>query len=488
MHRSRTPTQPTPPLVGSPDTGYVIAGGGGVGGEHRFVVVANRLPVDAVDGGGWKRSPGGLVTALHPTVRRQGGAWVGWTGSAGTAPEPFEFDDIHLHPVGLSADEVDQFYEGQSNATIWPLFHDAVEQPIYHRPWREAYETVNRRFADAAAALAADGATVWVHDYQLMLVPALLRRHRPDLRIGFFLHIPFPPVELFMQLPRRLDVMRGLLGADLVGFQRPLAAQNFLHLARLLLDLDQHEDRVTYEGRTVTARAFPISIDVAEIEQLAADPQVQARSRCLRKELGENRRLLLGVDRLDYTKGIEQRLTAYHELLVDGSVSNGETVLVQVATPSRLRIAQYQQVRERVDREVGRINGEFGEVGRAPVHYLFQSRDRDELVAMYLAADVMVVTPLRDGMNLVAKEYVAARRDEQGTLVLSEFTGAAAELTDAFLVNPHDVEDLKRGILTALRATPQDRAARMRRMRTVVHSHTVEQWAQEFLDALAATV
>jgi trehalose 6-phosphate synthase len=455
---------------------------------YQFVVVANRLPVDASDDGQWQRSPGGLVTAVHPVVRGNNGAWVGWTGGPGDAPDPFEFDGMHLHPVGLSADEVDRYYEGQSNATIWPLFHDAVEQPVHHREWREAYGAVNRRFADAAAELAAPDATVWVHDYQLMLVPGMLRERRPDLRIGFFLHIPFPPVELFMQLPRRADLLRGLLGADLVGFQRPLAAQNFLQLAARLLDLEPKEaepDRgsVRFEGRTVTARAFPISIDVTDYEREASDPEVQAQARRLRQELGD-RRLLLGVDRLDYTKGIEQRLKAYRELLTEGAVTNDDVVLVQVATPSRLRVRQYQELRERVEREVGRINGEFGDVGRAPVHYLFQSRSRAELIAMYLAADVMVVTPLRDGMNLVAKEYVASRVDDDGTLVLSEFTGAAAELDQAFLVNPHDVEDLKRGIGAALRTTPDDRAKRMRAMRDTVRSHDVDRWAREFLEAL----
>jgi trehalose 6-phosphate synthase len=457
-----------------------------VSGEYEFVVVANRLPVDAAEDGGWRRSPGGLVTAVHPIVRQHGGAWVGWTGGPGEAPGPFEFDGMFLRPVGLSEDEVDRYYEGQSNATIWPLFHDAVEQPVHQREWREAYRTVNRRFADAAAELAGPDATVWVHDYQLLLVPAMLRERRPDLRIGFFLHIPFPPVELFMQLPGRADLLRGLLGADLVGFQRPLAAQNFLQLSRLLLGLDPKEDRVEVDGRTVIAQAFPISIDVAEIEGEAADPEVQAQARRLRQELGD-RRLLLGVDRLDYTKGIEHRLAAYGELLAEGSVSNDDVVLVQVATPSRLRVQQYQDLRERVEREVGRINGEFGEVGKAPVHYLFQSRSRAELVAMYLAADVMVVSPLRDGMNLVAKEYVAARVDERGTLVLSEFTGAAAELGEAFLVNPHDVEDVKRGICAALGASPDHQATRMRAMRATVRAHTVDRWAREFLDALGET-
>ena len=459
-----------------------------MGDGYSFVVVANRLPVDRTTGEDgeqqWTRSPGGLVSALAPIARTSGGAWVGWTGAPDDDTGPQEVDGIQLRPVPLSAQDVDQYYEGQSNSTIWPLFHDLVEPPVHRRVWRQAYEAVNRRFAEATAEVAADGATVWVHDYQLLLVPAMLRALRPDLRIGFFLHIPFPPVELFMQLPRRAELLRGLLGADLVGFQRPLAAQNFLQLTGSLLGLQPHDDRVGYEGRTVVARAFPISIDVAEIDRLAADPAVQLESERLRADLGDNRRLLLGVDRLDYTKGIEQRVEAFGELLAEGAVSNDEVVLVQVATPSRLRVAQYQQLRERVEREVGRINGEYGAVGRVPVHYLFQSRSVEELVALYLATDVMLVTPLRDGMNLVAKEFVAARRDELGALVLSEFTGAAAELEDAFLVNPHDVEDLKRAMLAALDAPPDDRAVRMRRMRGRVHGRDVDRWAREFLDAL----
>ncbi|MET0495927.1 MAG: trehalose-6-phosphate synthase [Actinoplanes sp.] len=455
---------------------------------YEFVVVANRLPVDEVvadDGSrSWTRSPGGLVSALQPIVRRHGGAWVGWTGQPGEAPEPFDTDGMHLHPVALSADDIDRYYEGQSNATIWPLFHDAVEQPTHRRPWRQAYEAVNRRFAEAAAQLAAPDATVWIHDYQLMLVPAMLRERRPDLRIGFFLHIPFPPVELFMQLPRRADYLRGLLGADLVGFQGQLAAQNFLHLTGRLLDLDPQGRQVEFEGRTVTARAFPISIDVAEVEELAADPDVQAEAQRIRAELGGERRLLLGVDRLDYTKGIEQRLEAYGELLADGTVSNDDVVLVQVATPSRMRVREYQELRARVEREVGRINGEFGAVGQVPVHYLFQSMNRADLVALYLAADVMVITPLRDGMNLVAKEYVAARHDERGALVLSEFAGAAAELKTAFLANPHDVEDLKRAITDALHADDTEQAERLRPMRDQVRDNDIDKWARDFLETL----
>ena len=239
-----------------------------------FVVVANRLPVDQVNtpqGRQWRRSPGGLVTALQPVLAARHGTWVGWTGAA-SAPsdppiEPFEMEDMRLRAVPLSAEEIERYYEGYCNSSLWPLYHDAVETPAYRRRWWEAYRRVNERFADAAAEEAAPGGVVWVQDYQLQLVPAMLRARRPDLRIGFFLHIPFPPVELFVQLPRRIEVLRGLLGADLVGFQQPLAAQNFLRLTRHLLGMRPRGEAVDVDGRTVTAAAFPISIDVAEIER-----------------------------------------------------------------------------------------------------------------------------------------------------------------------------------------------------------------------------
>jgi trehalose 6-phosphate synthase len=287
-----------------------------------------------------------------------------------------------------------------------------------------------------------------------------------------------------MQLPWRTQVLRGLLGADLVGFQRPGGAENFLRLTRTQLGLESEGDHVVVDGRTVTARAFPISIDVEEMEQLAAEPHIQRRAKQLGEELGGNRRLLLGVDRLDYTKGIEHRLKAYRELLAEGRLSNRDVALVQVATPSRLRVAQYRLLRERVEREVGRINGEYGVVGLAPVHYLFRSYNREELLALYLAADVMLVTPLRDGMNLIAKEYVAAHVDNTGALVLSEFTGAAAELPEAFLVNPHDVDGLKEAFMAALETPAEERSERIQRMRKRICTHDVRRWAREFLEAL----
>ncbi|MET7399039.1 trehalose-6-phosphate synthase [Dactylosporangium sp. NPDC005572] len=460
-------------------------------GNSAFVVVANRLPVDKVVGPdgdvSFRRSPGGLVTALEPVLQQYNGTWVGWPGGVGEPELPeetIETGGVRLAPVSLSAAEIERYYEGFSNSSLWPLYHDAVETPIFKRRWWETYRLVNERFAKAVADHAGPGATVWVQDYQLQLVPALLRETRPDLRIGFFLHIPFPPVELFMQLPRRAEVLKGLLGADLVGFQRPLGAQNFVQLSRHLLGTRVRRGIVEWEGRTVRAEAFPISIDVAEMERLAASPEVQARAKAIRTELGDPRTLILGVDRLDYTKGIERRLKAFRELLSEGRLTAPETVMVQVATPSRERVEHYQTLRVNVEREVGRINGEYGRVGQPAVHYLHQSYSRAELAALYVAADVMMVTPLRDGMNLVAKEYVGARADDRGALVLSEFAGAAAELRQAFLCNPHDLDGVKDALMRAIHVDPVEGRKRMHAMHSHLRSHDVRAWADAFLDAL----
>ena len=458
--------------------------------ESPVVVVANRLPVDQVtDPDGttrWQRSPGGLVTALEPFVAGRGGAWVGWSGSAGPAPEPFESGGMSLIPVELSEEEVDRYYEGMSNASLWPLYHDVVEKPEYHRTWWDTYVQVNKRFADRAAEVAGEGAIVWVHDYQLQLVPAMLRQRRPDLTIGFFLHIPFPPYELFTQLPWRSAIVEGLLGADLVGFQLPSAASNFVQLARRLHDLPTRRHEIQYDGRTVSARAFPISIDVESFDRLASSPEVVARAAEIRKELGDPDKIILGVDRLDYTKGIAVRLSAFEELLEDGVVEAPKTVFVQVATPSRERVEHYVHMRETIEQQVGHINGIYGTLGGPAVHYINQSVPREELVALYRAADVMLVTPYRDGMNLVAKEYVAARGDLCGTLVLSEFAGAAAELKQAFLVNPHDIAGVKSQLVRALRAEPEESAKRMRAMRRHLFKNDLEHWAGSFFEALRA--
>src|SRR5580704_374751 len=467
------------------------ADAGGESAKHSFVVVASRLPVDRAEGPDgeeeWRPSPGGLVTALEPVMREAGGAWVGWPGDAGEAPEPFDSEGMHLSGVGLTAAEMRDFYEGFCNATLWPLYHDVIAPPEFHRTWWDAYVNVNRRFAQAAAEQAAPGATVWVHDYQLQLVPRMLRELRSDVRIGFFNHIPFPGYEIFAQLPWRRQVVHGLLGADLLGFQRRADATNFLRACRRAVGLPTKGStvRVNEPGgtREIQAAAFPISIDAAGLTEIARREDVGKRAREIRQALGEPLIVLLGVDRLDYTKGILHRLRAYGELVDEGRLGP-RVVLVQVASPSRERVEAYQTLRDEVEVIVGRINGQHGDLGYSPVDYLHQSFPRDEMAALYLTADVMLVTPLRDGMNLVAKEFVASRYDEGGTLVLSEFTGAADELAGAFLVNPHDIEGLKDTIVRAATATPQEARRRMRAMRRRVREHDVARWAADFLDTL----
>jgi trehalose 6-phosphate synthase len=411
---------------------------------------------------------------------------MGWPGGTEEHLEPFEDDGLALHPMTMTAEEIEGHYEGFSNATLWPLYHDLVAKPEFHREWWDAYVEVNQRFANEAAELANEGALVWVHDYQMQLVPQLLRELRPDLRIGFYLHIPFPPAELFQQLPWRRQLLEGLLGADLVGFQLPGGAANFVRLVRQRVGHKTHRDLVYLpDGRTVRAAAFPISIDTQGFEELAQSAEVTARAKEIRSALGEPRKIFLGIDRLDYTKGIYARLRAYAELLADQHLDVEDAVFVQVAVPSREQVEEYQRLRDETDRLVGRINGDHGKIGRPAISYLHSSYPREEMAALYRAADVMVVTPYRDGMNLVAKEYVACRYDDAGALVLSEFAGAADELRQAWLVNPYDINGMKSALLDAYRADDKELTKRMRAMRKTVRNHDVKAWAEEFMAALS---
>ncbi len=451
---------------------------------HELVVVANRLPVERDASGVLTPSPGGLVTALRSVTDQRRAAWVGWDGSPDAADDGWSFGDTTLRAVALSEHERDDYYGGFSNKTLWPLYHDAVRPPEYRREWWHAYVRVNRRFAAEAAALLAPNGLVWVHDYHLQLVPAMVRELRPDATIGFFLHIPFPPQELFMQLPWREEMLRGLLGADLVGFQEPGAVRNFTRLASRILDVGATDRELWWSERRLRVGAFPISIDVKAVEETARDEQVVRRSASLRRRLGDPATVLLGVDRLDYTKGIDVRLRAFRELLREGRLRPERSVFVQVATPTREDVPDYLAQKEVVERLVGEINGEFAQVGLPVVHYIHRNLDMRELVALYRAADVMVVTPMRDGMNLVAKEYVASRVEDDGVLVLSEFAGAARELGRALLVNPYDIDGLKDALERAASLNPAEVRSRMTALRRSVARHDVHQWAQGFLDSL----
>jgi trehalose 6-phosphate synthase/phosphatase len=457
---------------------------------HRVLIVANRLPVTvkvAESGVEVQRSSGGVATGLLRPHEQSGGLWIGWSGVSEelTAAQRLELDrqlaDMRLVAVPLTADQVTRYYEGFSNGVLWPLFHYLLDQmPLHVRDW-DAYVDVNERFADIVAQHYQPGDLIWVHDYQLLLLPDLLRKRLPDARIGFFLHIPFPSEELFRTLPERDRLLRGLLGADLVGFHTPAYLRHFA-ASLTLLGLTVEIDKVQLTDREVRLGVFPMGVDAGSFRALAQEPEVQAEVNALRGD--QSVRLLVGVDRLDYTKGIPRRLLSYEKMLQTHPELRERVRLVQVAVPSRTGVGAYQDFRSLVEGLVGRINGDFGTPRWVPVHYIFRSLSEAELVALYRAADVMLVTPLRDGMNLVAKEFVASRTDGDGVLVLSEFAGASWELPEAIQVNPYDVDGMAESTYRALMMDPEERRARLLPLRVRVETYDVHRWAAAFLEQL----
>jgi trehalose 6-phosphate synthase/phosphatase len=400
--------------------------------------------------------------------------------------------DCRLHerrivPVHLSADQVDRFYQGFANPVLWPVFHYLIDRvPIDGTGW-DAYREVNEAFAEVVAREYRTGDTIWVHDYQLMLLPALLRERLPQARIGFFLHIPFPSSEVLRILPWRRDILNGLLGADLVGFQTFAYMRHFMTSLLHVDGVEADVDRVRIRDREVHLGVFPMGVDAAAFSELATDSDVRQRADAIRRDAG-GRRIVLGIDRLDYTKGIPRRLEAIERLLERDPALRDGMRYIQVAVPSREdsreETESYRRFRRQLEERVGRVNGAYGTLRSLPVHYVHQSVSPRELVALYCAADVMLVTPLRDGMNLVAKEFVASRVDEAGVLVLSEFTGAAAELNGAMNVNPYDIEGVADSIQRALAMPIEERRARMRGLRRQVVEHDVHAWAAAFTERL----
>jgi trehalose 6-phosphate synthase len=461
--------------------------------ERPVIAVANRLPVQQGDDG-WELSPGGLVTALRPVMASHPGAWVGWDGGAKGMPAALPDSDVRLLPVRLSAAQVRDYYRGFANATMWPLLHDAVEKPRFERAWWRGCQEVNRIFAERAltALESHPDAMAWVHDYHLMLVPELIRNHRQDLPIGFFLHVPWPSPDIYARLPWREQVLRGLLGADVVGFHTDEYRGNFLRsCARLLSDSGievRGSSVVLPGGRAVATVSAPISIDAAQFAALAADSEVKDGVTALEEQFS-GRTLLLGADRLDYTKGIIERLLAVEMLLERRQDLRTTLAFLQIAMPSRDDVREYRQLRSTVEQHVGRINGRFTAPGNdVPVHYLYRGLAQQQLAAYYAFADGMVVTPLIDGMNLVCKEYVTVQQAHggSGVLILSEFTGAADELSQAVLCNPFDVEGLSYRIEHALSLAPDARRKALAAMASQVRTHDVHDWVSSQLTMIAA--
>jgi trehalose 6-phosphate synthase/phosphatase len=459
----------------------------------RVIIVSNRLPITVSLSGGTvqlRRSAGGLATGLSGPHERSGGLWMGYPGDlesldgAQRAEVDRQLAERRIVPIPLGREEVRRYYEGYANGVLWPLFHYLLDSvPLISPDW-DAYVAVNEKFAAAVARELRDDDLVWVQDYQLMLLPALLRRKKPRARIGFFLHIPFPSSEIFRTLPQRAALLEGVLGADLVGFHTSEYLRHFASSALRFLGAGADIDRVSWGGRDVTLGAFPMGVDARAFAALGEEPAVLAEARSIHGDPPID--IILGIDRLDYTKGIPRRLMAFEALLANHPELREKVRLVQLAVPSRQHVEAYEKFRRKVDGMVGRINGAFATPRWVPVNYMFRSLPPRRLAALYRAARVMLVTPLRDGMNLVAKEFVATRGDEDGVLVLSELAGAAAELAEAVIVNPYDVYGTAEALYRALTMGADERRARMRGMRRRVLEHDVASWAERFLSWLDA--
>lgn len=457
----------------------------------RLLIVANRLPIAVSRVGGKlhvERSPGGLATGLSGPHSKSDALWIGWPGDIQDLTEEERggldrrLDELRAMPVWIPPDDLKEFYEGFSNGALWPLFHHLLDQmPLHVQGW-EAYERANRLFADEVCRHYRDGDLIWVHDYQLMLLPQMLRDRLPEARIGFFLHIPFPASEIFRTIAHRERILEGVLGADLIGFHTAGYMRSFSSSLLRVLGIPSNVDRVDHDQREVRLGVFPMGVDTDKFSRLAGTPEVQERAAALRGI--DDCAMILGVDRLDYTKGIRRRLLAYEKFLYDHPELHGRVRLTQIAVPSRTSVEAYMEFRTEVDASIGRINGAFSTPEWAPIHYLYRGVDEVELSALYCAADVLLVTPVRDGMNLVAKEFVASRTDDSGVLVLSEFAGAASELAEAVMMNPFDVDRASEVFYRALTLPADERLARMRALRRRVLSYDVHHWVRSYLEML----
>ncbi len=466
--------------------------------KGRVINVSNRLPIlirKCAGGARLERSSGGLATALEAGWRDQPGVWIGWAGTGPDEPiEPMLVRAAHqrsytLRSVALTEEDVAKFYSGFANEIIWPLFHDMPSRCNFDPEYWATYEQVNRKFAQVVAETAQDDDFIWVHDYHLMLTAASLRQKGVRARMGFFLHIPFPSPDVFEKLPWKQPILRALLEFDVIGFQGDRDRSNFLScLERLLPEATVERGsphlQVGLEGRQSVVGTFPIGIDFEAFERDAQRPEIAAHATELRRRVSDEV-LVLGVDRLDYTKGIPERLKSFRLLLRRFPEMRGHITLVQVVVPSREEIPNYKHLRREVELLVSQINGEFTEPGWVPVHYIHRNLGRDELLAYYRAADIGLVTPLKDGMNLVAKEFCAAQIDERGVLIVSEFAGAGPELRCAALVvNPNDFAEVAQALYDAAHMNVQDKRSRMRLLRQIVKDHNVHRWIRSFLQAI----
>ncbi len=412
--------------------------------------------------------------------------WIGWPGvelNAINDAVQAKLKSENLYPVNLSKSEINGYYHGFCNKTIWPLFHNFPQYTVYSEKWWDTYKKVNEKFSEVILKIANEDDIIWIHDYHLLLLPNLLRSKLPDSKIGFFLHIPFPPFEMFRLLPWRIELLEGVLGADVVGFHIYDYVQNFLQCVHRLLGYEHELGKMFVGNRIIKVDAFPMGIDYEEIESIATSPEIEEEVRKLRKKLG-NRKVILSIDRLDYTKGIPIRLEAFDLFLDKNPDCVGKVTFVLKLAPSRTRVEHYVQLKKEIDELVGKINGKHSTIEWTPIQYIYRFLNLEKLVALYRVADVALITPLKDGMNLVAKEYVASKIDGRGVLILSETTGAAFELVEALIVNPNDKEEIAEALKEALEMPEDEQISRMRAMQTRLRRYNVEKWAEDFIQEL----
>jgi trehalose 6-phosphate synthase/phosphatase len=458
---------------------------------QRLLIVSNRLPVTIQERKGElhiEPSVGGLATGLRSWYKSSPSVWIGWAG-IGRKKIKREKDIMarllseNCHPVPLSEHDVEAYYQGFCNRTIWPLFHYFPIYAEYSEDFWRAYERVNVAFANVVAGIAKPNDIIWIHDYQLMLLPKLLRERLPKATIGFFLHIPFPSFEIFRLLPWRKQILEGLLGADLVGFHTYDYTGHFMDSVHRLLGYEAAMGQITMADHVVRADTFPMGINYEQYSSAVQDLKVQAERKRVRKKLGDCQ-VVLSVDRLDYTKGIPERLEAFSVFLDRNPKFKRKVILVLVVVPSRTRVEHYMQLKKQLDGLVGEINGKHGTIGWIPIWYLYRSLPFYSLAALYSLADVALVTPLRDGMNLIAKEYTTTKTDGKGVLILSETAGAAQELGEAIIINANNQEEITQALLKALEMPEQEQIERNRIMQTRLRRYDVVQWANEFMDKL----
>lgn len=457
----------------------------------KTIIVSNRLPVKIFQEKGefiYKPSEGGLATGLGSIYRQGDNLWIGWPGLH--VPNGDHRREIEknlakesMRPVFLSVAEIEEYYEGFSNGTLWPNFHYFNQYTIYDENLWKAYQKVNRKFAREIAEVIEPEDTIWVHDYQLLLLPALIREFAPKASIGFFLHIPFPSYESFRLLPWRRDILKGMLGADFLGFHTYDDMRHFLSSVNRLAGLGNSNGQINVDNRKVMVDALPMGIDYEKYANAAAAPETIENEVRYRTGLG-NARLILSIDRLDYSKGIPQRLKAFEMFLKRYPSFREKVSLLMVVVPSRNQVGKYRELKEEIDLLVGRINGEYGKIEWTPIHYFYRSFPLASLSAFYRMAQVALVTPMRDGMNLVCKEFIASKLDKKGVLILSEMAGASKELSDALLINPNNMEQMVAALKQALEMPESRQKAMMETMQNSLQRYNIHHWVELFMERL----